>query len=122
MSRLFTLLFLSAIVLLCPAYVAAQVKDDFVQALVSFADAAVGSGGDEGPVLVGAIDAMAEGLARWDTAIGRMESGLKSDIGSAPPQIGARMRTALGAAYLERGRLDEALAPFDAAASLDPQF
>jgi tetratricopeptide (TPR) repeat protein len=122
MSRPSAFIFFSVVVMFCPVPVAGQVKDDFVQALVRFADAAAGRSGDEGPAVVAAIDAMAEGLAQWDAAIGRMESGLKVDIGGAPPPIAARMRTALGAAYLEHGRLDEALAQFEAAAALDPQF
>jgi tetratricopeptide (TPR) repeat protein len=51
-----------------------------------------------------------------------MESGFASQIGGAPPPAAARMRTALGAAYLERGRVNDALKQFDAAASLDPLF
>jgi tetratricopeptide (TPR) repeat protein len=100
----------------------AQVKDSFVQAVVQFANAATGDLNDNGAALTGAIDAMARGLAEWDAALARMESGFASAVGSAPPPIAARMRTALGAAYLERGRLDDALKQFDAAASLDPSF
>jgi tetratricopeptide (TPR) repeat protein len=121
MPRLQVAFFL-AFVLLCPAGSQAQVKDSFVQALVEFANAANGDVGNDGAQVVAAIDAMARGLAEWDAALARMESGLASDIGNAPPPIAARMRTALGAAYLERGRLDDALKQFDAAAPLDPQF
>ena len=115
-------IFCTAFVLVCPFRAQAQVKDSFVQALVQFVNAANGVSGDEGPTLVAAIEAMAEGLAQWDAAIGRMESGLGAEIGAAPPPMAARMRTTLGAAYLERGRLDDALAQFDTAARLDPMF
>ena len=122
MPRIRLVLLLGSLVLLCPVRSHAQVKDSFVQALVQFANAASGDLNDNGAALAGAIDAMAQGLAVWDAALVRMESGFASEIGSAPPPIAARMRTALGAAYLERGRLDDALKQFDAAASLDPAF
>jgi tetratricopeptide (TPR) repeat protein len=122
MSRLHSLSLCFALVLISPVPGNAQVKDDFVQALVRLANAANGVFGDEGPVVLAAIDEMAEGLAQWDATIGRMESGLQAEIGAAPLPMAARMRTALGAAYLERGRLDEALAQFDTAAKLDPMF
>jgi len=122
MSRLFFVSLCAAAVLICPLRAHAQVKDSFVQALVQFVNAANGVFGDEGPTLIASIDAMAEGLAQWDAAIGRMESGLGAEIGAASPPMAARMRTSLGAAYLERGRLDDALAQFDTAAKLDPMF
>ena len=122
MSRLYSLLLCFALVLISPVPGNAQVKDDFVQALVRLVNAANGVFGDEGPVVLAAIDEMARGLAQWDAAIGRMEAGLRAEIGAASPPMAARMRTALGAAYLERGRLDDALAQFDAAAKLDPMF
>jgi len=122
MSRFQLTVFLAALTLLWPVRSHAQVKDDFVQALVEFADAANGNVDSEGRSLTAAIDAMARGLAAWDASIVRMESGLASEIGNAPPPIAARMRTALGATYLERGRLADALKQFDAASTLDPQF
>ena len=113
---------LLALVLVCPARSSAQVKDSFVQAMIGFANAANAGVADDGAAVSAAIDAMAQGLAEWDSALARMESGFTSEIGKAPPPIAARMRTALGAAYLERGRVDDALKQFDAASSLDPQF
>jgi len=115
-------LFLTGLALLCPVHTQAQVKDSFVQALVGFANAANASVADDGAAVSAAIEAMAQGLVEWDSALARMESGFASEVGKAPPPIAARMRTALGAAYLERGRLDDAFKQFDAASSLDPQF
>ena len=63
---------------------------------------------------------MADGLAAWDAFIARVEGGLAAEIGGAPPATAARMRMALGAVYLERGRVDAALTQLDAAAALDP--
>jgi tetratricopeptide (TPR) repeat protein len=122
MYRRYPFLLCATLVLFCPAHSYAQVKDGFVQALIEFANAANEDVTDNGAALTAAIDAMAQGLAAWDAALARMESGLASEIGAAPPPVAARMRTALGAAYLERGRLDDALKQFDAAATHDPQF
>ena len=89
MPRISLVLFLGSLVLLSPVRSHAQVKDSFVQALVQFANAATGDLNDNGAALTGAIDAMAQGLATWDAALARMESGFASEIGSAPPPIAA---------------------------------
>jgi tetratricopeptide (TPR) repeat protein len=122
MPRVHSALFLAVLVLLCPVQSHAQIKDAFVHTLIDLANAANADVNDAGGGLTTAIDAMAPGLAEWDVALARMESGLAAEIGSAQPPMAARMRTVLGAAYLERGRLDDALKQFDAAAAIDPQF
>ena len=109
-------------VLAYPSVVHAQAKDAFVQGLVDFINAAQGTRGDEGPALTASLDAMAHGLAEWDAAVARVEAGFAAEIGSASAPEAARMRTALGAVYLERGRTDAALEQFEAAARLDPTF
>jgi tetratricopeptide (TPR) repeat protein len=106
-----------AAVLLASASLAAQGKDRFVTGVVDFINAAEGESHTE---LVAAVDAMAAGLTHWDSLVARVEAGLTSEIGGVPPQTAARMRMALGAVYLERGRFEAALAQFDAAAALDP--
>jgi tetratricopeptide (TPR) repeat protein len=63
---------------------------------------------------------MAAGLAQWDGAVAKVEAGLAAEIGKAPPPVAARMRAALGAVYLERGRWDAALKQFETAVDLDP--
>ncbi len=121
MSRLSALLVCGAFVLGWPSAVGAQVRAAFTQGVADFVNAANGLSGDEGPALTGAIEAMAAGLAQWDGAVAKVEAGLAAEIGKAPPAIAARMRAALGAVYLERGRWDAALKQFDAAVALDPQ-
>ena len=121
MSRFHAFLFCCAFLLGCPDAARAQVKDAFLEGVADFVNAANGLSGDEGPALTAAIDAMARGLAQWDTAVAKVEAGLAADIGAAPPPIAARMRATLGAVYLERGRLDAALQQFDEALRLDPQ-
>ena len=121
MSRLNLVLSCAALVLFWSSSVCAQVKDAFLEGVADFVNAANGSSGDEGPALTAAIDAMASGLAQWDAAVAKVEAGLASQIGGAPPPVAARMRATLGAVYLERGRLTESLEQFDAAVRLDPE-
>ncbi len=105
-----------------PASLQAQGKDRFVQALEDFSNAVAGTHGDEAPTLLGAVDAMRKGLEEWDALVANVESRFASESGAAPPPVAARMRAALGAVYLERGRVEDALAQFDAAVELDEQF
>jgi tetratricopeptide (TPR) repeat protein len=111
----------TALVSIWPSSVCAQVRDAFVQGVADFVNAANGLKGDEGPALNAAVDAMAAGLAQWDGAVAKVEAGLASAIGAAPPSVAARMRATLGAVYMERGRLEAALEQFDRALLLDPQ-
>lgn len=121
MPRPSTFFLCVAVVLFGPVSSSAQVKDAFLQGVADFVNAANGLSGDEGPALAAAIDAMASGLAQWDAAVAKVEGGLAAQIGGAPPPVAARMRATLGAVYLERGRLTEALEQFDAAVRLDPE-
>jgi tetratricopeptide (TPR) repeat protein len=100
----------------------AQAKDEFVRGVADFINAAEETSGDRQASLQAAADAMAAGLATWDAGIAKVESGLAANIGGAPLATAARMRMALGAVYLERGRFAAAAAQFDAAAALDPSF
>src|SRR5512138_2235010 len=109
-------------VLLCVSSVRAQGKDAFVQHLATIVETGPRAYGDEGRALAAAVDGLTTALAEWDEAIRRAESGLSADITSAPPPAAARMRAALGAAYLERGRVTDALAQFDSSAKLDAAF
>ena len=73
MSRLHSLCLCFVLVLISPVPGNAQVKDDFVQALVRLANAANGVFGDEGPVVLAPIDETADGLAEWVAAVGRLD-------------------------------------------------
>ena len=121
MSRVNLVLSSIALVLLWSSSVCAQVKDAFLEGVADFVNAANGLSGDERPALTAAIEAMASGLAQWDAAVAKVEAGLASEIGRAPVPLAARMRATLGAVYLERGRLGEAVEQFDEAVRLDPQ-
>ena len=105
-----------------PVSLQAQGKARFVDALERFSNAVAGPRGNEGPAIAAALDAMQGGLAEWDALIANVESRFAAEVRSATPPAAAKMRTALGTVYLERGRTDDALAQFDEAISADPQF
>jgi tetratricopeptide (TPR) repeat protein len=113
---------LALVALACPSLSLAQARDGLAAGVVDFINAASGEYGDEGSALIGAIDAIGQGLAQWDAAVARVENGLAAEIGGAPAPVAARMRTALGAVYFDRGRSDAALEQLDAAVRLDPEF
>jgi len=98
-------------------HVLAQAKDAFVEGLIAFSQAASGNFGDEAPSLDRAIATMAAGLEEWNGAVARVEAGFAGAISSAGPLQASQMRATLAAAYLERGRVADALAQLDAAAS-----
>jgi tetratricopeptide (TPR) repeat protein len=109
-----------AATLVWPSHAHAQAKDAFVAGLTQFINAVDGTFGDEGPALNAAVEAMSRGLAEWDARIDGVESGFRADVTKAAPPAAARMRATLGVVYLERGRVDDALAQFGAAVELDP--
>jgi tetratricopeptide (TPR) repeat protein len=111
-----------AAVLLCPSLTHAQAKEAFVEGLTQLINAIDGTFGDEGPALTAAVDAMTRGLAEWDARIARVEAGFRTDAATAARPAAARMRATLGTVYLERGRIDDALTQFAAAAELDPSL
>jgi len=113
---------LAAVLSLClPAFSAAQPKDDFVRGLIDLSQAVNAAGLDSASVRA-SIDAMAKGLAEWDAAVARVEAGFNGAIGAAAPPQAARMRATIAAAYLERGRVLEALTHLDRAVALEPAF
>jgi tetratricopeptide (TPR) repeat protein len=89
-------------------------KQEFVVAIRRFAVALSGTFGDEGPRLRADVDAMAEALRSWDRAIAAFEKDLQQGGHDADDHV------ALGSAYLDRFRVDEAIREFETAARLDP--
>ena len=100
--------------------VSAQAKDDFARAVVDAINA------DQEPpevrqmAMATALEAMAAGLKQWDAAVAKVEAGLVASIGGAPPEAASRMRMALGAVYLERGRYEAAAGQFELASKVTP--
>ena len=66
------------------------------------------------------LEAMTRALARWDASVRASEAQFAASLPGSSAPVAARMHTALGAMYLERGRLQDALREFDAGAHLDP--
>lgn len=91
---------------------AAAAKQAFVSALMRFLEAAAGTYGDEGAQVRTSLDSMQAAMVAWDTAIRRMESAV-------PVETGIEARFALGVAYLNRLRPDEALRHLAAANAID---
>ena len=84
-------------------------KEQFTGALAEFLEAGEGRFGDEGPRLARAIRSMRAALTRWDDALRSSKAMVLSD----PDDAEARFW--LGRAYLDRGRIQDALHEFEAA-------
>jgi tetratricopeptide (TPR) repeat protein len=91
-----------------------QVKNDFVVDLRQFAELAAGYYGDEGSRLSSSLDSMARALAEWDRAIRTYEMTFGTTADNAD------LHLALGSIYLDRGRAQDGLREFEAAARLAP--
>lgn len=92
-----------------------QFKTAFVAALSAFAQSAAGSYGDEGPELSPKLDAVQRALESWDRAISAYESAARA----AASNVDAH--AALGAVYLDRSRMRDALTELGTATRLDPR-
>ncbi|HTM03091.1 MAG TPA: tetratricopeptide repeat protein [Vicinamibacterales bacterium] len=63
---------------------------------------------------------MRTALATWDSQIREQEGRVANDLKTATGHAAAKLHAELGVAYRLRGRLDDALKEFDAAAALEP--
>jgi predicted Zn-dependent protease len=97
----------------------ADPKGVFTQALARFSLALDGAFGDEGAVAASSLATMDRTRQQWDSVIRTFEAGLAAEIGSAPPELAARMRLALAGAYLDRGRSRDAQRELGEAIRLD---
>jgi tetratricopeptide (TPR) repeat protein len=95
-------------------------KAAFSQSLARFGVALDGTFGDEGRAVRSALDAMARGLGEWDDTLHALEKAAATELPRADPALAARMHVALGAGYLDRSRVTDALREFEAASRLDP--
>jgi tetratricopeptide (TPR) repeat protein len=101
----------------------AQVADPkaaFFQSLGRFSVALDGPLGDEGRAVRMALDGMARGLEEWDASIRASETAFATALPGSDAATAARMHVAVGAAFLDRNRVQDALREFAAGAHLDP--
>lgn len=111
------------VVALCvlPATADAQRKAGFSDGLLAFVAAVEGEHGGTRTQIDAALKQMTDGLASWDARLGELERQTASALKDADPSNSAGMRTSLGAAYLERGRIDDALRELTFATQSDPR-
>ena len=102
-----------------PEFAQPDPKVEFTDALGRFSLALDGEYGDEGTRIKSRLDAMSRALAQWDRTIRSYETGMAAEITGAAPPLAARMHLALGGAYLDRGRVDDAVRELTAADRLD---
>ena len=116
------LLLVVVLVLALPGRSAAQAPDlkaAFLDGLGAFSVALDGRRGDEAVRLRDALDRMGRALAEWDAVLAGYEQKMAAEIQAVDARLGARMRTVLGATYLDRGRIRDALEQFTMARALD---
>lgn len=63
---------------------------------------------------------MSRALDQWDAQLRSSEGVFAANLPGSPPAQAARMHVAIGAAFLDRGRVQDALREFTAGGSLDP--
>ena len=94
-----------------------ETQRSFAIGLAGFMDALTGTYGDEGSRLTAGIEAMQEGLDRWNASLDAATVRHVSD-NQGTPSADACVR--LGALYLEWGRIPDALRELEDASRLDP--
>ena len=110
LPRSFTAAGIVAVVLWLPVPAAAQ-KTAFVQAFIEFHSALAGAYGDEGALVVAALDRMEASLATWEQSLITVEAELKAR--GAP---GAE----LALLYASHGRYDAAIRAMERAIAAEP--
>ncbi len=91
----------------------------FTDALAQFSLALDGSHGDEGDTIGASLDALDRARREWDGVIQTYESRMAAEIVGAPAELAVRMHIAMGGAYLERNRIQDAQREFAEVLRLD---
>ena len=66
------------------------------------------------------LDAMTRALEQWDASLRSSEAIFAANVPGSPAPAAARMHVAIGAAFLDRGRVADALREFTVGGSLAP--
>lgn len=96
-------------------------RETFVEGLVALTTALSGTYGDEGAHARAALDTMSRALTEWDRSLRENEETVAARLPTATSQNALEMHATMGALYLERGRLSDALREFQAASRIAPQ-
>ena len=94
---------------------------DFLRALGQFSLALDGASRRRGRSLRSSLESMSRALDQWDEAIRTAEGAMTAEVVRAEPRTAAEMHATLGGAYIDRGRIEDALREFTAATDLDPE-
>lgn len=95
-------------------------NSDFLRALAQFSLGLDGAYGDEGHGVRSSLESMRRALEQWDESIRTSEDAMAAAVVDAEPPTAAAMHATLGGAYLDRGRIADALREFTTATRLDP--
>jgi tetratricopeptide (TPR) repeat protein len=98
---------------------AAGPREDLADAVVRLAAALTGAFGDEGPQVGAAIDAAERALARWDDEMRALEARVARAGAAVSARELADARAELGLAYLQRGRVTDAVRELERSIALD---
>jgi len=98
----------------------AEAKQPFVEGLIQVLTGINGAFGDERAAVTAGLARAEGGLRMWDDAIAGYKAAVTEQLRGAAPQVAARLHVALGAVYLDRGRVEDAVAEFSEAVTLDP--
>ncbi len=98
--------------LIAPSNALAQ-RDAFFSTLLAFYKTLGGVYGDEGPQLVGHLEALATALRQWDDEILAAEGRLRPRLNAVDADTKMQVHTLLASLYMERGRFEDALREFD---------
>jgi tetratricopeptide (TPR) repeat protein len=110
----------AALLAAVPAAAEAQ-KDRFLQGVVELTDAVTAADESTRGRVAAAVERMKGSLAEWDRAIRALEASLEAERRTWSPQRALHAHLSLAAAYLERGRFDDAVRELDAAAAAEPR-
>src|SRR5262245_16511543 len=83
-------------------------KQPFVDGLIKVLTGISGAFGDERAGVTAGLAEAEKGLRSWDGAIAQYRDAVSQQLRGAAPPMAASLHAALGAVYLDRGRVDEA--------------
>jgi tetratricopeptide (TPR) repeat protein len=108
-----------AALVVCPGLSAGQ--DSVADSILALTTALDGTFGDEGALIVPALDRLDRAIAEWDRSIRDAERRVTSEVAGASPGDAIDLRLTLARMYVERGRRADAMREIEAAGRLEPR-